>query len=326
MPYSWRAGRIAGNWTPKRCRFRSFRALNAAGRLGDAKISLDLLTTGDKRKAGTIASQLESVNEERKALAAKSIEEARRQVYSLKGGRLPSLLFVESEEWLPGILGLTASNLSEEFYRPAVVVRRGEKESRASARSIPEFDIIEAIRSTSPSFLRHGGHPEAAGFTVSTEDLPRLRDELVASAEERLRDTMLVPTIEIDAVESPASLPGDRFEFMRGIGPYGKGNPAPTLLVRDARVLRAIKVGAGREHLKLQLTHGGEGVGRDRVQAGREASAERRYAGRGVHVRAQLVERADVVPANSAGLPTFGGALRGEFTLTPAISRERERG
>ena len=231
--------------------------LNAAGRLGDAKISLDLLTTSDKREARSIADQLEIVNEERKALAATSIEEARRQVYSAGGGRLPPLLFVESEEWLPGILGLIAGNLSEQFYRPAVVVRRGEKESRASARSIPEFDIIDAIRSTSPSFLRHGGHPEAAGFTVATDDLPLLKNELIAAAEDRLQDTMLVPTLEIDAVTSPALLLGDRFEFMRRIGPYGKGNPAPTLLMRDARVLRAIKVGAGREHLKLQLAHGG---------------------------------------------------------------------
>ena len=231
--------------------------LNAAGRLGDAKISLDLLTTSDKREARSIADQLEIVNEERKALAATSIEEARRQVYSAGGGRLPPLLFVESEEWLPGILGLIAGNLSEQFYRPAVVVRRGEKESRASARSIPEFDIIDAIRSTSPSFLRHGGHPEAAGFTVATDDLPLLKNELVAAAEDRLQDTMLVPTLEIDAVTSPALLLGDRLEFMRRIGPYGKGNPAPTLLMRDARVLRAIKVGAGREHLKLQLAHGG---------------------------------------------------------------------
>ena len=232
--------------------------LNAAGRLGDAKVSLDLLTTAEEKKAREIAALLEEVNEERKALAATSIEEARRQVYSSGGGRLPPLLFVESEEWLPGILGLIASNLSEQFYRPAVVVRRGEKESRASARSIPEFDINDAIRSTSTSFLRQGGHPEAAGFTVSTGDLPLLQQELVAAAEERLQDTMLVPTLEIDAVESPASLPGDRFEFMRRIGPYGKGNPAPTLLMREAKVLRAIKVGAGREHLKLQLAHGGE--------------------------------------------------------------------
>ena len=232
--------------------------LNAAGRLGDAKVSLDLLTTADEKEARNIAGLLEEVNEERKALAATSIKEARRQVYSAGGGRLPPLLFVESEEWLPGILGLIASTLSEQFYRPAVVVRRGEKESRASARSIPEFDIIDAIRSTSPSFHRHGGHPEAAGFTVSTDDLPLLQRELVATAEERLRDTMLVPTLEIDAVTSPTSLLGERFEFMRRIGPYGKGNPAPTLLMRDARVLRAFKVGAGRDHRKLQLAHGGK--------------------------------------------------------------------
>ena len=162
--------------------------LNAAGRLGDAKVSLDLLTTADEKEARNIAGLLEEVNEERKALAATSIEEARRQVYSTGGGRLPPLLFVESEMWLPGILGLIAANLSEQFYRPAVVVRRGETESRASARSIPEFDIIDAIRSTSPIFHRHGGHPEAAGFTVSTDDLPLLQQELVEVAEERLPD------------------------------------------------------------------------------------------------------------------------------------------
>lgn len=232
--------------------------LNAAGRLGDAKASLDLLTTDDEKEANSIARQLEGVNEERKALAATSIEEARKQVYSANGGRLPPLLFVESEKWLPGILGLIAGNLSEQFYRPAVVVRRGETVSRASARSIPEFDIIDAIRSTSPSLHRHGGHPEAAGFTVSTDDLPVLQRELVAVASERLRDTMLVPTLEIDAVESPSSLPGERFEFMRRIGPFGKGNPAPTLLMRGARVLRAFRIGAGREHTKLQLSHGGK--------------------------------------------------------------------
>ena len=232
--------------------------LNAAGRLGDAKVSLDLLTTTEEKKAREIAALLEEVNEERKALAATSIEEARRQVYSAGGGRLPPLLFVESDMWLPGILGLIAGNLSEQFYRPAVVVRRGETESRASARSIPEFDIIDAIRSTSPSFHRHGGHPEAAGFTVSTDDLPLLKQELVEVAEERLRDTMLVPTLEIDAVVSPSSLPGDRFEFMQTIGPFGKNNPMPTLLMRDARVVRGVRVGARRDHLKMQLAHQGK--------------------------------------------------------------------
>ena len=229
--------------------------LNAAGRLGDAKISLDLLTTADEKEARNIAGLLEEVNEERKALAATSIEEARRQVYSAGEGRLPPLLFVESEMWLPGILGLIAGNLSEQFYRPAVVVRRGETESRASARSIPEFDIIDAIRSTSPIFHRHGGHPEAAGFTVSTDDLPLLQQELVEVAEERLRDTMLVPTLAIDAVASPSSLPGDRFEFMQTIGPFGKDNPTPTLLMRGARVARGVRVGARRDHLKMQLAH-----------------------------------------------------------------------
>ena len=232
--------------------------LNAPGRIDHARHSLDLLTTPDDDEAHEIAERLESVNKERKALAADALEQAVLQIHDAHDEALPPLLFVESETWHRGILGLIASSLCELFYRPAVVVCRGGYESWASARSIPEFDITDAITSTSPTLLRHGGHSEAGGFTVSTDDLPVMRRELVARAAQQLGDAELVPSIEIDAEASPASLPGERFEFMRGLGPFGKGNPDPVLLARGARVVDARRVGSQRDHWKMRIAHEGK--------------------------------------------------------------------
>ena len=234
--------------------------LNAPGRIDHARYSLDLLTTTDDAEARALADRLESFNDERKALAAAGLEQALEQVRAAPDGRLPPLLFVESETWSRGILGLIASSLCEQFYRPVVVVRRGGYESWASARSIPEFDITDAITSTSPRLLRHGGRAEAAGFTVSTEDLPVMRRELVARAAQDLADSTLVPSIEIDAAASPASLPGERFQFMTQLGPFGKGNPDPVLLARGARVVDARRIGSQRNHWKMRIAHGGKTV------------------------------------------------------------------
>ena len=253
-----RTGLVPGTLDTESLSFSIIPRINAAGRLGDAQLSLDLLTAADDDQARKIADLLEGTNEERKSLATTGIDEARRQVEGASNGRLPPLLFVQSERWIPGILGLIAGNLAEEFYRPVVAVQRGEATSRASARSIPEFDIIDAIRSTSANFHRHGGHPEAAGFVVSTDELPGLEEELVAIAAQRLRDTMLLSTIKIDSIASPSSLPGERFEFMRQVGPFGHGNPDPVLLMREARVVDARRVGSSQDHWKLRVAHEGQ--------------------------------------------------------------------
>ena len=232
--------------------------LNAPGRIDHARHSLDLLTTSDDAEARAIADRLETANDERKTLAADGLEQAVEQIHDAHDGALPPLLFVESETWHRGILGLIAGSLCEQFYRPAVVVRRGGYESWASARSIPEFDITDAITSTSPCLPRHGGHSEAGGFTVSTEDLPVMRRELVARAAQQLGDLDLVPAIEIDAEASPSSLLGERFEFMRKLGPFGKANPDPVLLARGARVVDARRVGPQRDHWKMRIAHEGK--------------------------------------------------------------------
>lgn len=249
---------VSGTIDTESLSFSIIPRINAAGRLGGADISLELLTETDEARANSIVETLETKNEERKSLSRVGIEEARKQIAAEGNGRLPPLMFVENQDWLPGVLGLIAGSLSEEYYRPVVAVQRGHTTSRASARSIAEFDIIDAIRSTSSNFHRQGGHPEAAGFIVSTDELPQLKQELTEMAGERLRQTMLLPTIEIDCIASPSTLPGERFDFIGQLSPFGQGNPDPVFLMRKARVVDARLVGTGKNHLKLRVVHEGQ--------------------------------------------------------------------
>ena len=128
--------------------------------------------------------------------------------------------------------------------------------SRASARSIPEFDIVAALRRSRDVFDRFGGHPRAAGFTVPTADLPRVKGDLTSAADEKLDGMELSPSIHIDCEITPALLDDRNFAFIKSLGPFGEGNRAPVFLTRNARVYEARQVGEHGDHLKMRLAYG----------------------------------------------------------------------
>ena len=230
--------------------------LNAPGRLSDASLSLSLLLATSLEAAGPIVERLESQNDERRRVTEESLEQATQQVRS-GPDTLPPILIVEHKEWLPGILGLIAGNLAEQHHRPVVAVSVGEHLCRASARSIPEFDILEALRASRRLFHRFGGHPRAAGFTLPTSELPRLKSELMEAAERKLGGADLTPSIDIDCEISPALLDDHNFGFIESLSPFGEGNPTPVFLSRNARVAEARRVGRQSNHLKMQIAHSG---------------------------------------------------------------------
>ena len=230
--------------------------LNAAGRLGDAHTSLDLLVAESLEAARPIAEGLEAQNRERQQLTHESMEQAREQVESQHDAP-PHIIVVEHRDWLPGVLGLIAGGLSEHYYRPAIAVRTDAQLSRGSARSIPEFDMIEALRASGAPFQRFGGHPRAAGFTLPTPDLPGLKARLPALAADKLASVDLTPSIEVDCEISPLLMDGANFGFIQSLGPFGEGNPAPVFLTRNARVLAARQVGSDSAHLKMRVGHSG---------------------------------------------------------------------
>ena len=240
-----------GNLDTESLSFGIIPRLNVAGRLGDAGISLELLTTTDSDKARSLAAEIEGKNRERQHLTRLSVAEAERQVNALE--EMPHILIVKSEEWIPGILGLVAGRLSEQYYRPAIAISVGAETSRASARSIPEFDIVCALRRSAHLFARHGGHPQAAGFTIPTSALPELEQTLGEFASSQLASQDLAPSLEIECEVQLSAFTQRNFDFIQSLAPFGEGNPAPLFLTRGVRVIDARLVGGNRQHLKMRL-------------------------------------------------------------------------
>jgi single-stranded-DNA-specific exonuclease len=172
--------------------------INAAGRLDSAMIAYHLLSTRDITEASQLAQRLQDLNIERQNLTLEALEIARNRAMSTCGPDA-ALMFDAGPEFKPGIVGLVAGRLCEEFYRPSVVVEIGEEESRGSCRSIPEFDITQALDQCADLLVRHGGHAQAAGFTARNENLPALRERLSVLAEAALQGQELRPAIDIDA-------------------------------------------------------------------------------------------------------------------------------
>ncbi|MBI4282696.1 MAG: single-stranded-DNA-specific exonuclease RecJ [Chloroflexi bacterium] len=229
--------------------------LNASGRLEHAMSSYNLLRASSQEEALPLALELERLNRERQELTGKALDSARGQM----GAVPPSdrLIFLCGEEFNPGIVGLMASRLVEEHYRPAVVVALEGDLGRGSARSIPEFNLATALEECHDLFIRFGGHARAAGFVAPRGNLPVLRERLHAIARRELGHLSLQPTISVDAHVRLTSLTGANLQFFQDLAPYGEGNPAPVFLTRGVQVMDAVRLGTQGQHLRLRVKHGG---------------------------------------------------------------------
>ncbi len=222
--------------------------LNAAGRLGDAMVSYRLLTTSSPAEAQELAQELEGKNRRRQELTSEILERALEEIE----GREREPLLLAKGEFPQGIIGLVASRLCEEFYRPAVLLSVGEDECRGSARSIPEFNITAALEECQELLIKFGGHSQAAGFTLEVERLPALEERLRLIAARQLEGLELAPTLLIDAQIPLSDLDPATIAALPKLEPFGPSNPLPTFLsqgveVRESRLL-------GEAHLGLTLT------------------------------------------------------------------------
>jgi single-stranded-DNA-specific exonuclease len=144
----------------------------------------------------------------------------------------------------------------DDHYRPAVVYEEGDSTSRASCRSIPEFDITAALRTRPELMVRFGGHHAAAGFTAENANLPALKEALVARAADELAGTELVPVLDIDAAVPLGRINGNLIASFAQMAPFGVGNPEPVFLSRDLEVTDVRTMGSDGEHLRLTLRDG----------------------------------------------------------------------
>ena len=225
--------------------------LNAAGRMAHARLALDLLLEPDPSRAAEIAQRLSDLNQERQQATAAAMDLAR-QLLADEDPSTP-LIFVGHVQIPAGIVGLVAGRLAEEYYRPAVVYARGEAASRASCRSIPEFDITAALRIRPDLLLRFGGHRAAAGFTAENDKLPALKEALLTHARDVLADVELSPVIDIDAQIPLHRVNGSLVQALARLAPFGEGNPEPVFLSRGLQVADVRLVGSEGSHLRLKL-------------------------------------------------------------------------
>lgn len=228
--------------------------LNAAGRLESAEAALELLTTGDVFRATQLAQQLEQQNRDRQDLTRSTHAHARE--LALEADPDAPLLFAAHPDFKPGVVGLAAARLTDEFYRPSVVARRGLEVTQGSARSIPEFHITEAFDQCKDLLKKHGGHAAAAGFTAPTTNVDELARQLRQVAAQRLAGMELRPALHVDAQVPLSDLTAELEQQLRQFQPCGYGNPTPLLASRGVKVVGSRTVGADARHLKLTLGDG----------------------------------------------------------------------
>jgi single-stranded-DNA-specific exonuclease len=226
--------------------------LNAAGRIDTAMDSLRLVCTKDPIRAKDLASKLELTNRERQLILKEAVLHASSHVQKLMTND-QKLIFVANEKYQQGVIGLIAGKLVEEFYRPAIVLSIGETHTKASARSISGFNMIEFLRSHTDHFVNVGGHPMAAGFTVETSKLTVIQKMLDGSAKELLTEDMLKRTLKIDCELPFPCINTSLHKTLQALAPFGMGNPEPTFASRTVEVKNFKLLGKDRNHLKLEL-------------------------------------------------------------------------
>jgi single-stranded-DNA-specific exonuclease len=229
--------------------------LNAAGRIADARLAVELLLAKDGSSAWESAGKLDRLNRERQDLTSETLELAR--AIALENRQSEDLLVATDAEFHEGVVGLAAGRLMDEFYRPALVARLEGDVLRGSARSIPEFHITEALQACSDLLLKFGGHAQAAGFSLLVENREAFVSRLSELAATSLSGLELMPSLEIDAELDFTKLDDELMAFIDRLQPCGQANPYPVFSSSGVEILSKRVVGKGGRHLKLTVRQSG---------------------------------------------------------------------
>lgn len=231
--------------------FRLAPRLNAAGRLGDAQLALDLLLAKSRERGQQLADALEGLNRERQRIQEKVWTEA---VAAAEGFADVAALVVGAEGWHQGVVGIVAAKLVDKYRKPAVVIGFDGGQGRGSARTLGGFDLYQGLGRCRDHLLGFGGHPMAAGVTLAQGQLAAFRAAFVTAAAEHAAQGGGEGPLEVDAVANLAELDLAQVAELERLGPFGTDNSEPLLVVPGVSV-RSSRV-VGSSHLMLELAHG----------------------------------------------------------------------
>ena len=222
--------------------------INAAGRLAKAYDAARLLIASNAHTAEEQAKLLDELNRKRQTLTRQLSAHAEQMV-----DPTAPIIIARDAAFKSGIVGLVASRLAEKNYRPAIIMEQGPTESRGSCSSIPEFHITHAMDEVADLLVRHGGHAQAAGFTILNEDVPEFIERMTAIAGDQLAGQDLRPALTVDAELPLSEVDWALQGTLEQLEPTGYQNPSPLLLARSVEVISHRPVGADGSHLQLQV-------------------------------------------------------------------------
>ncbi len=229
--------------------------LNAAGRTDDARLAFDLLTTTDPAEATRLAKHLDHLNRERRTIEDEILTASIDEAETIMTGEACHALVVGGEGWHLGVVGIVASRLTERYAVPAIVLAIDNGLAKGSARSVPGFDIHEALSACGSCLVAFGGHAAAAGLRLEVSSLPRFRRELNEHAGGVFSRLDRTRTIDVDAEVNSGDVTWELLNDIRRLEPFGSQNPPPLFLMRGVRAAAPPRI-VGRNHLRMKLGQG----------------------------------------------------------------------
>ena len=228
--------------------------INASGRMQNGKEAVELLVEKDYQAALEKAGCINLYNEARKDLDKQMTDEAFKQVEQLPGLDDRRSVVIYNESWHKGVIGIVASRLTEQYYRPAVVLTRSDGVATGSARSVSGFDVYNAVQSCSDLLENFGGHTYAAGLSMKVENVPEFAERFEAYVQEHIMDTQTEATLAIDAYLDFKDVTFKFYQQLKRFAPFGPQNERPVFCTRRVYDYGTSKVvGRGQEHIKLEL-------------------------------------------------------------------------
>lgn len=249
--------------------------LNASGRVDNAMQVVELLISDNYDDALQIAEVLNKLNAERQRIEQEVLQEAL-EVVNQKG--FDRCIVVSKDNWHEGVVGIVASRLAENFYRPSFVLNIKEGIAKGSARSIPDFDLYGALCRCQEVLLSFGGHRQAAGLRLKASDIERFEEMMNEIVRQTLREEQLIPMLKLDASVRLRDVTNGLVSEIEALEPYGFGNPEPVFGVKEVEIARARTV--GNNHLKVLLRQEGfliEAIGFDMADAIEDLTGEGYY-------------------------------------------------
>ncbi|WP_100406587.1 single-stranded-DNA-specific exonuclease RecJ [Bacillus solitudinis] len=240
--------------------------INAAGRLASADPAVELLVTDDQEKARQLATEIDALNKERQFIVNEIAEEAVDMVERLYPAKENNVLIIGNYGWNAGVIGIVASRLVERFYRPTIVLSFDEEKGQAkgSARSIAGFDMFEELSKSRDILPHFGGHPMAAGLTMSLVNVDLLRERLNKQASESLSAQDFIPISQIDLVASVDEVSLNVISQLEELAPFGVSNPTPKVMLEGVNLAEMRRIGSDSNHLKISFSQNGgnlDGIG-----------------------------------------------------------------